>query len=51
LQSGEELELTAVEGVLKQFQESAAEEAREHSHGQEEPGAASNPSLPVGGES
>src|SRR6185437_735837 len=51
LKSGEELKLAAVKGVHEQFQESAAEVAREHPHGEEETGAAGNPSLPVGGQS
>src|SRR5262249_5852794 len=51
LQSREELELAAGEGVLEQSQEAASEEAREYSYGQEEAGVAGNPSLPVGGQS
>lgn len=51
LEGGEELELAALEGLTEQFQEAPTEEAREHPHGQEEPGPAGDPALTVGGES
>jgi len=51
LQSREELKFATVEGLSQQFQESPAEEARQHPYGQKEPRPTGHPAPPIGGES
>jgi len=48
LQGGKELQLALIKGSLEVFEELAPEEARQHTHGEEEARAAGDPTLSLG---